>query len=263
MTTAAKNVLGMFTRNHRLQVESIRNLALLNLTLPPNTVAPGIPMVLNITLKEDCIIQADEDYIPNLGVTRDQRVQEAGRIWDEHGSGAIMRPTIPADWITSVEYLELDVRTAMFPICSYLLDDWEQVQQALDNRTVTVEDLTKEAMSKRRELVEIVYETRSPASKRFDLDVTKIGWAVKYCQEKPPSSRDQWRDTDVETEVYTNGNRAHLAFSGRCNATFGEVSDLLNSNAVFTSDRDRLDYCKLLLTQFTKRGREFGLRMMS
>jgi len=102
--------------------------------------------------------QADEDYIPNRGVTRDQLVQEAGCVWNEHGSGAIMRTTIPADWVTSVEYPELDQRTTMFPMFCHLMDDWESVQVALDNRTMTdVDEYMSQAMQMRKDLVDLVH----------------------------------------------------------------------------------------------------------
>ena len=105
-------------------------------------------------------------------------------------------------------------------------------------------------------------ETDEPRSLRFRSDVMRIGYAVQNCQEKPPSSRDEWRNLMDRMED-ENGNRDHLTFSRRCNATFGEVSDLLNSEAVFANDRDRLDFCKLLLTEFTNFGKQFDLRTMS
>jgi hypothetical protein len=103
-------------------------------------------------------------------------VQDAGRIWEEHGTGAIMRHTIPADWIASVEYPELDQRTEMFPMFSHLLDvDWELVQQAQYNRTLTVEDLANETVLMRRELFNLVYQKGTPCSEGFDSDVIRIG----------------------------------------------------------------------------------------
>ena len=46
MKSMAKGVLGRGLRNQRMIAESYRNLALLNLTLPPNMDdAPGIPVV--------------------------------------------------------------------------------------------------------------------------------------------------------------------------------------------------------------------------
>jgi|AntRauMFilla1563_2_1112583.scaffolds.fasta_scaffold48158_1 hypothetical protein len=86
---------------------------------------------------------------------------------------------------------------------------------------------------------------------------------MKYCQRKPPSFWDLCRNLMANVEVELNGTRGHFAFSGRCNATFGEVSDLLNSNAVFSSDRDRLDFCKLLYMKLSTLGENIGLRMKS
>jgi hypothetical protein len=45
MKGMAKSLLEREKSDHQMDVESTRNLALLNLTLPPNMVAPGIPVV--------------------------------------------------------------------------------------------------------------------------------------------------------------------------------------------------------------------------
>jgi hypothetical protein len=61
----------------------------------------GLPVVLNITLKEDVYIEADEDYV-------DIRLESpaiAKEVWEQFGSTVLMQ-SIPARWISSVEFFE-------------------------------------------------------------------------------------------------------------------------------------------------------------
>lgn len=77
---------------------------------------PEIPLVLNITLEEDCALLADEDFITlpdgttetsdstRSGFLKDQ----AQSVWAEYESGSIiLEGGIPSSWIHSFEFLSI------------------------------------------------------------------------------------------------------------------------------------------------------------
>ncbi|MBT4611769.1 MAG: hypothetical protein HOC05_17135 [Gemmatimonadetes bacterium] len=70
-----------------------------------------IPVVLNITLGEDCTFIADEDFVAleaDGSVKTDSLETRAADVWDRFGSAALTRPGgIPPDWIDSFEYPQL------------------------------------------------------------------------------------------------------------------------------------------------------------
>lgn len=87
--------------------ENPKNIKQLKLEEIPIT----LPVVLNIELKEDCLIYADEDYVLEGScpvdkiVPEELLISEAEKIWNEWKSGCVVREEgIPQSWITDIEF---------------------------------------------------------------------------------------------------------------------------------------------------------------
>ncbi|OEU06204.1 hypothetical protein FRACYDRAFT_255668 [Fragilariopsis cylindrus CCMP1102] len=69
----------------------------------------GLPAVLNITLKEDVYIGPDEDFVPSVYLPENAGHNfvpaVAKLVWETFGTTVLMQ-SIPADWISSIEFLE-------------------------------------------------------------------------------------------------------------------------------------------------------------
>lgn len=204
--------------------------------------ACGIPVVLNITLQENVLIKADEDYVPTAKPSEKALFKLAGNVWSVYGSTAILQ-TVPADWIESVEHFDTSHKSAISAFELHLLDmnDEEILDDAIQQfhlRNLLFEQAQNQALTK----------------DQFNNDLLNAVLATWLCQRKPQEARRMWFDQVVSPRQSVHN------FSGLCSVE--EVPVFLN-HLEQNNKRELLACGYQLFYEYAAEARKVGLRAVS
>ena len=153
--------------------------------------ACGLPVVLNIKLKENVRIHADEDFVPVrfecTSENKDLMALFAEPSWNEHGSAAILQ-SIPAEWIKTFECFEHNFQYEEIALEKYF------VTESLKN------DLASNDSNKTHEFIQFMTKEKKKSSlacQNFEYDLSLAFMAQKLYQTKLIDSSQRQRWTDI------------------------------------------------------------------
>ena len=160
--------------------------------------ACGLPIVLNIKLKENVSIRADEDClrVRFQSTSNNKRLMEfsAEPSWNEYGSAVILR-SIPADWIETFECFEHNFQNEYFAFEKYCITN------SLKNDSTTWNNSNKS-----REFVHFITEEKKKSSlarQNFETDLFHVCMATKLYKNETTDSRQQWKDILKRSNVFS------------------------------------------------------------
>jgi len=162
--------------------------------------ACGLPVVLNITLREDVQIQADEYYVPTANPDENALSEVSGSIWMKYGSTVLLHK-IPPSWIDSVEHFETSNRGKDYVKESYVLSN----EDFSNNPHTDAVEAFK--------VLESVFENaqqQALSRPRYERDLASAILGGYLCNSKPGDSRSQWFNRVVHR------SQSYSAFSGKC-----------------------------------------------
>ena len=178
----------------------------------------GLPAVLNITLKEDVYIEPDEDFVPRVYLPENAGHNfvpaVAKLVWETFGTTVLMK-SIPADWISSIEFLEPH-RPPSFVVEKYSLlegtvsslsgeeaNDW-----LLYNKIKAEEDAS-----------------HSASVHKYNRDLEALILSSECFKNQDMNSRKKWHQEVV------NPRQSFCAFSNQCDVKESyELLDKLSQN---------------------------------
>jgi hypothetical protein len=178
----------------------------------------GLPAVLNITLKEDVYIEPDEDFVPGFYLPENSghnfAPAVAKLVWETFGTTVLMQ-SIPADWISSIEFLEPH-RPPSFIMEKYLLledtvsslSGEHAIDRLLYNKIKAEEDVS-----------------HSASVHRYNRDLEALLLSQECFKNLDMSSRKKWYQEVV------NPRQSFCAFSNQCDIKESyELLDKLSQN---------------------------------